>query len=68
MTDEKTGEEITASLIDALVPAEHKVAIQEAEWSIGLIFVELTAKRLRKRLVDAVVVNVRSHGAERSPI
>ena len=44
MTDEKTGEEITASLIDALVSAEHKVAIQEAEWSKGLIFVELLAR------------------------
>jgi hypothetical protein len=64
LADEKTGEEITASLIDALVSAEHKVAIQEAEWSKGLIFVELLAKRLRKRVVDAVVVNVQSHSDE----
>lgn len=59
LTDTKTGDEVTASLIDAIISAEHKVAIQEAEWSKTPIFVELTAKRLRKRIVDAVVVNVR---------
>jgi hypothetical protein len=37
LADSKTGEEITASLIDAIISAEHKIAIQEAEWSKGVI-------------------------------
>jgi hypothetical protein len=66
LTDSKTGEEITASLLDAIISAEHKIAIQEAEWSKSPVFVELTAKRLRKRIVDAIVVSVRPTPAQAS--
>jgi hypothetical protein len=59
LVDEKTGEEISASLIDAIISAEHRAAIQEAEWNKQPVFVELTARRLRRRLVDAVIVDAK---------
>lgn len=58
LVDISSGEEISASLRDAIVSAEHKAIIQEAEWKKQVIFVEMAARRLRQRIVDAVVVNV----------
>jgi hypothetical protein len=58
LTDEKTGDEISASLIDALISAEHRDIIQKAEWKKQPIFVEMHARRLRHRIVDAVIVSV----------
>src|SRR5262249_53139492 len=59
LIDVKTGEEISASLIDAIISAEHRDAIQAAEWNKQPVLVELTARKLRKRIVDAVVIDAR---------
>jgi hypothetical protein len=63
LVDEKTGEELSASLIDAIISAEHRDAIQQAEWRKQPVFVELTARRLRKRLVDAIIVDAKPASA-----
>lgn len=58
LEDIKTGEQITASLFDAVISEEHKAAIQKAEWSKKSIFVEMTARRLRGRHQNAKIVSV----------
>jgi hypothetical protein len=55
----KSGETVTASLFDAIVSAEHRKTLQTAEWSKKPVFVELTGKRLRGKIVDAKIVAVR---------
>jgi hypothetical protein len=47
--------EITASLVDALVSADHREAIQKAEWSKTPVYIEMRAKKLRDKIFDAVV-------------
>jgi hypothetical protein len=59
LTDIKNNEEVSAALIDALISAEHRATIQDAEWKKLPIFVEIKARKLRKRIVDAVVINAR---------
>jgi len=66
LDDAITGTEITASLVDALVSARHKSAIQRAEWQKKNIFVEMSARRLRQRVVDAVVVDARDLDVDES--
>jgi hypothetical protein len=59
LLDVLTKNEISAALRDAVLSEEHKAVIQEAEWKKQPIFVEMRARRLRQRIVDAVVVNAR---------
>jgi hypothetical protein len=59
LEDIKSGDTITASLIDAIVSAEHRVALQTGEWDKKPVFVEMKGRRLRGRIVDAVIVSVR---------
>lgn len=59
LEDTETGEEITASLLDAMVSSAHRTALQKAEWSKVPVFVEMKARRLRGRIIDAVVIGVR---------
>jgi hypothetical protein len=58
LEDLKTDEQITASLLDALISAKHKETIRNAEWAKLPVHVEMIARRLRGRLVDAKVVSV----------
>jgi hypothetical protein len=58
LENQKTGETIVASLLDALVSSEHRAAIQAAEWKKKPISVEMKARRLRDRVVDATIVDV----------
>lgn len=58
LEDIKTGETVTASLFDAIISAEHRRALQDAEWKKKPVFVEMTAKRLRGRITDAKIVSV----------
>lgn len=55
--DEANDREIVASMQDALISEDHKKAIREAEWSKRSVYVEMTAKKLRHRIVDAVVLS-----------
>ncbi|MBR0660204.1 hypothetical protein [Neoroseomonas oryzicola] len=57
-TDVENDREVTATLQDALISGDHRSAIQEAEWSKRPIKVRLSARLLRSRYVDAVVLNV----------
>lgn len=54
--DDESGIEITATMQDALVSEAHKAAIQKAEWQRKPVYVELSAKKLRNRIVDAIVL------------
>jgi hypothetical protein len=54
--DDTNGTEITATMQDALVSEAHKTAIQRAEWQKRPVYVELSAKKLRNRIVDALVL------------
>lgn len=53
-----SGEMITASLFDAIISAEHRKRLQEAEWNKKPVSVELSGKRLRGKIVDAKIVAV----------
>lgn len=55
----QTGDDITASLQDALISEEHRARIRTAEWSKKLIVVDLVGRKGRTRFVDAVVMDVR---------
>lgn len=55
--DDTNDREIVASMQDALISEEHKTAIREAEWKKRPVYVELTARKLRHRIVDAVVLS-----------
>jgi hypothetical protein len=57
LADDAKGTEIVASMQDALVSEDHKQAIQNAEWRKMPVYVELSAKKLRNRFVDAIVLN-----------
>lgn len=53
-----SGENITASLFDAVISATHRQVLRDAEWSKGPVIVELSGRRLRGKLVDAKIVSV----------
>jgi hypothetical protein len=59
LSDVKTGEEITAMLQDVFLSTEHREIITEAEWGKQPFYAEITARRVRNRIVDAVVVVAR---------
>jgi len=59
LEDVKSGEMITASLLDAMISAEHRQALQNAEWNKKPVFVEMMGRRLHGRMVDAKIVSVR---------
>jgi hypothetical protein len=59
LEDVKSGEMITASLFDAIISAEHRRALRDAEWSKEPVFVEMTGRRLHGRMVDAKIVSAR---------
>jgi hypothetical protein len=67
LTNIETDEEITASLQDALVSDEHRALIQAAEWSKRPVRVRLSARLLRSRPIDAVILTVEQVGAENLP-
>lgn len=52
-------EEIVASMLEALSSEAHKAAIQKAEWAKRPVYVELKARKLGGKYVDATVVNAR---------
>jgi hypothetical protein len=54
----ETGEEISASLQDALVSESHREKIRDAEWSKQPVRVSFRVRRLRSRYIDAVVTDV----------
>lgn len=54
-----TGDEITASLQDAVISEEHREKIQKAEWNKVPIQVWFRVRRLRSRYIDALVVDVK---------
>lgn len=58
LSDTTTNNEISASLQDALVSEDHRVALREAEWSKRPVTVRMSARLLRNRYVDAVVLQV----------
>lgn len=53
-----SGETITASLFDAVISSQHRLILQDAEWSKGPVIVELSGRRLRGKLNDAKIVSV----------
>jgi hypothetical protein len=57
LTDVESGEEISASLQDVLMSEEYRRAISEAEWSKVPLRVTIQARRLRNKVVDAVVIS-----------
>ena len=58
-------QEITASLQDALASEAHRQAIQKAEWTKKPVYVELVARLLRGRVIDAIVIHAEAErGAE----
>lgn len=59
-----SGREVTAALQDALSSEAHRQAIQRAEWAKRPVYLELTARLLRGRIIDAVVLNAED---ERKP-
>lgn len=61
LEDLKTGEMVTASLFDAIISWEHRGILQDAEWNKKAVFVEMTGRKLRGRVVDAKIVSVAVH-------
>lgn len=59
LVDVETGQEIVAMLQDVFLSAEHREIITEAEWGRRPFYAEITARRVRNRIVDAVVVVAR---------
>jgi hypothetical protein len=64
LEDIKTGEMVTASLFDALISAEHRRILQDAEWKKKPVFVEMAGKKLRGRVTDAKIVSVAVHNPD----
>lgn len=63
LEDIKSGELVTASLFDAVVSAEHRRALQDAEWRKRPVYVEMTGRKLRGKIIDAKIVSVTSDPA-----
>ncbi len=59
LSDVRSGENVTAMLQDALLSEDHKAVIQSAEWNKVPFFAEITARKVRNRLVDATVILAR---------
>ncbi|MEN5300336.1 hypothetical protein [Ochrobactrum sp. S1502_03] len=59
LLNENDGSEVTASLLDALVSQKHKSAIQEAEWGKGLVYVEIKARKINNRIIDAIITDAK---------
>lgn len=59
LSDIASQEEVTAHMMDVLISEDQRRVIQDAEWHKRPVFVEMKARRLRKRVVDAVVLNAR---------
>ncbi|WP_420478271.1 hypothetical protein [Brevundimonas sp. FT23028] len=55
----ETGEDVVASVLDILKSANQRALLKDAEWNKTAVTVDLTARRLRSRIVDAVIVDVR---------
>lgn len=58
LTDVDTGAEVSAALQDAVSSETHRERIRDAEWSKQPVRVDLKARQLRGRYVDAVVQGV----------
>jgi hypothetical protein len=58
LEDVNSGETIAASLFDALISAEHRQILQNAEWNKRPLRVEMAGRRLRGKMVDAKIVGV----------
>lgn len=58
LRDTKTGEEVTASLMDALISDRHRSLIQAAEWNKEPVAVELRLRVSRGRTLSATVIDV----------
>jgi hypothetical protein len=54
----RTGEEINASLMDAMISDQHRESIRAAEWSKGPVSVEMKTRKSRGKIIEAVIVNV----------
>ncbi|TAW32071.1 hypothetical protein ELH93_22300 [Rhizobium leguminosarum] len=48
-------QEITAALTEYLASTDHREAIRRAEWDKKPVYVEMTARKLRDRIIDATV-------------
>ena len=59
LSNVETGEEISAMLQDVFLSREHREIITEAEWGKTPFYAEVTARKVRDRLVDATVVVAR---------
>lgn len=64
LTDVATGKEVSASLQDAIVSEDHRALIRQAEWNKSRIRVQMSARLLRNRFVDAVVLSVEAVSSE----
>lgn len=53
------GDDVVASVLDILKSANQRALLKDAEWSKTPVAVDLTARRLRSRIVDATIVDVR---------
>lgn len=58
LSDIATGQEVTASMLDVLISEEQRQIVKDAEWNKTIIHVEMTGRRLRNRVVDAVIQRV----------
>ena len=56
--DVKNGNEVSASLLDALVSGRHRELLQHAEWKKHPVKVTLTGRRLRGEIIDAKITSV----------
>lgn len=56
LQDIGTGEEFFASLLDRMVSEEHHTAVRRAEWDKAPIRLRIRARRLRGKIVDAVIL------------
>ena len=52
-------DDVVASVLDIMRSEQQRSLLKDAEWSKKPIFVEITARRLRSRIVDAVIEDVR---------
>lgn len=58
LKDVRSGEEVTASLMDALISDQHRERIRAAEWNKQPVTVELRKRVSRGRTLEATVVDV----------
>lgn len=52
-------DDVVASVLDVMKSEQQRALLRDAEWSKKPIFVEVTARRLRSRIVDAIIEDVR---------